>query len=442
MTPPLVHVLVINWNGLEHLEACYASLLEAPYENARFVLVDNASSDESIAYVRGTFGHDPRVEVLALDANRGWSGGNNAGITRALEAGADYVFLLNNDTATAPHSLGALTAYMEAEPGIGACAPKMLLYDNPGILNSTGLECSVIGATWDRGLGRVDSPRWNRIEPVIGVCGGAAFFRAEAIRKAGLLPEDFEIYLDDLDLCLRVWMAGYRITSFTEASVRHKFSATMGAGARMRRKYFLNTRNRMRLMRRNFPRDARREALAAMLRGECRAVGRALLDGEPWRARAHLRAWGDAITYTPSANGHPPKLKADTPFWKLIKHEPLFFPGVPLPDPSGWYAIESIGGRDAKPFARRATLTLERPMRMRSCVPAGVDFVPEISLYKGGEEQARLGPSQGADSIYAPAGEWECCAHTIWEAETSRRTHDIGGWIALEPAEAERAVLP
>ena len=97
---PLVYVLVINWNGIEHLAECFDTLLAGTYPNTRFLLIDNASTDTSVAFVRERYGNDPRVEILELPENLGWSRGNNAGIAHAMAASADYIFLLNNDTAT------------------------------------------------------------------------------------------------------------------------------------------------------------------------------------------------------------------------------------------------------------------------------------------------------------------------------------------------------
>src|SRR5690554_139516 len=99
MNKPLVYVVIINWNGREHLDVCFTTLLASDYPNVRFLLLDNASTDGSVAYVRERFGHDDRVCWLACKENYGWSGGNNLGIQAALEAGAAYVFLLNNDIA-------------------------------------------------------------------------------------------------------------------------------------------------------------------------------------------------------------------------------------------------------------------------------------------------------------------------------------------------------
>lgn len=437
MTDPLVHVLVINWNGLEHLRECFESLLAGDYPHCRFVLLDNASTDGSVAYVHDAFGADPRVETVALEDNLGWSGGNNIGIRRALEAGADFVFLLNNDTVTAPDAVSRLVDCALENPGTGALAPKMLLYDYPDLLNSVGIDCSVIGSSWDIGLGRLDGPKWDRPRPVLGVCGGAMFLRSDALRKAGLLP-DFGIYLDDLDLCLRIWDAGYRVESCPEARIRHKFSATMGQGRRARWKYYLNTRNRFRLVLRNWPRAKLARHLPDLLLGEARAVGRGLLDGDPWRASAHARAWAATAAYGPVAwsarrenarNG----LECGR-FWPLIRHDRLFFRGFALPE-RGWYPPERRGGLETRPMSARAWLD----------VPGGdlrlthANWYPrlgetDIEVLAEGKVIAELRTMGTAETVArVPGGAIEFRARRIFDADDTGALCDYGGWMSVTP---------
>jgi GT2 family glycosyltransferase len=333
MNQPLVHVLVINWNGREHLAECFESLLASSCNNVEFVLVDNGSEDDSTSFVRSRFGHDSRVAILPCGNNLGWSGGNNAGIRRAQECGAKYVFLLNNDTAIAPDCVEQLITSMEAQPSCGALAPKMLFFDYPNVLNSMGLEMSIIGAAWDRGIGETDTPAWNDPTPAIGVSGGACFLRTSVLEETGLLPEEFEIYLDDLDLCLRIWRAGYNISTCPAAAVRHKFSATMGEGFRARRKYYLNTRNRFWLLARHYPVSRLVAVFPAVIGGEMRALGRATIDRSFWRIWAHLRAWAAFFSYLPRArrfyNQHG---STNSFFWHMLKRTPLFCPPVRWPE--------------------------------------------------------------------------------------------------------------
>lgn len=333
MSNPTVHVLVINWNGLQHLDECFRSLVSSPYAEAQFVLVDNASTDGSINFVQERFGNDPRVKILPLETNRGWSGGNNAAIQRALDVNADYILLLNNDTRIAPDAIRRMVALAESEPEAGALAPKLLMFDDPRFINSIGLIASTIGAAWDRGIGEINgNPKWDEHMQVIGVCGAGFFIRSAALRKAGLLPEDFGIYLDDLDLSMRIWNAGYTVVTCPEAVIYHKFSATMGEGAQARRKYHLNTRNRARIVLRNFPANRLLAALIDFKIGEIRAVGRAVLNGEWWKVWAHLRAWFEAIAYIPAAMRDRAARKRGgidaCKFWDLLVRRPQFFPGA------------------------------------------------------------------------------------------------------------------
>jgi len=441
MPQPLVYVLVINWNGLEHLEDCFRSLIETTYPDARFLLIDNASSDGSVTFVREHFGSDARVEVIECARNLGWSGGNNVGLQRAIDDGADYVFLLNNDTATARDAIAELVAMAEARPETGALAPKMLLFDQPFLLNSLGLECSIIASSWDRGLGRTDGPQWDTPRQVIGVCGGAWFVRVAALRKTGLLPEDFEIYLDDLDLCLRLWDAGYEAWTCPTARVRHKFSATYGHGERARRKYYLSTRNRFRIMLRNFPWPRLIAHAPAVLVGEGRAVGRALLDDEPWRAGMHVRAWLDALAYLPHAlvaRARRRKAGLDSGrFWPLVRRRPLFCPRVCLPE-RGWYEEVAIQGRRVRPMSARAWANTPGG-RLRvfhvNCYPA---LGPtEVVLHADGVELACLS-TMNADAavVEAPPGTIEFEARRLFPAEETGEAVDVGGWIGMEGLEA------
>lgn len=438
MSRPLVHVLVINWNGKEHLRACYDSLLEGGYENVRYILIDNGSEDGSADFVRERYGGDDRVDIIECPVNIGWSGANNVGMERALEAGADYVFLLNNDTATAPDAVEHLVEAAEAHRNTGALAPKMVLFDFPEVLNSVGMECSIIGCTWDRGVGRLDAPRWDDPVPVVGACGGACFLRAAALRKTGLLPADFGIYLDDLDLCLRIWNAGYTVETCPAAVVRHKFSATMGQGKRLREKYYLNTRNRMRLVARNFPFAKAPAVAAALFLGECKALGRGAINAELWKIAAHVRAWAGTAVNLPKAFAERRRRRGqgldECRFWDLVRTDRLFFPGVELPD-AGWYAPRIIGAHAYRPMSIRAWQTVDAGrlrIRHANCYPP---LGPtDIQVRVGDDVIVSLSTDDTAEVVIeTPAATLEFVAQRFFEAERTGEAMDIGGWIDLEP---------
>lgn len=435
MNSPLVYVIIINWNGRDHLDACFASLIASSYEHAVFLLVDNASNDDSVAHVQELFGADPRVRVLALSENRGWSGGNNAGIERARKAGAEYILLLNNDTSTDADAIRRLVARMEADGVIGALAPRMVLFDQPDLLNSTGLRMSIIGAAWDIGIGRLDEEAWHAPEPIVGVCGGAMFLRAAALDRAGLFPEEFEIYLDDLDLCLRLWNAGFRIERCAEAVVRHKFSATMGTGARARRKYYLNTRNRFRIVLRHFPMGSALSIAAGLGVGEARALGRAALSGAFWRIPAHLRAWCAALAYLPAARRfrRTQNRHGNPPFWPWVLRSPLFCPALVLPE-SGWYPPIVHEGASWRPMARRAWLNTAGgalQVSLVNCYPALGDVC--ISIHHDGMLLGVLSsPGRSTERFDVPAGRIEIVAESTFVMEDTGGPADVGAWIQIQ----------
>lgn len=437
---PLVHVLIINWNGMEHLDECFRSLLSSPYGNVRFVLIDNGSDDGSVEFVRDTFGKDSRVETVVSEENLGWSRGNNLGLERAIEAGAEYALLLNNDTWTDAQAIGALVERCESRPEIGALAPKMVLFDTPCVLNSVGLEMSIVGACWDRGLGRLDGPEWRGDDAVVGACGGACFLRVAALEKTGLLPTDFDIYLDDLDLCLRIWNAGYEIRSCPEAVVGHKFSATMGEGEQVRRKYYLNTRNRLQVLMRNVPVSRCLPVAMAYVVGEGRAVGRALLDGAYWKAGIHLRTWVDGLSYVGSAAQERRRRRRNglgrCMFWHLVRKSPQFFPGIELPV-KGWYGEVVENGSTVRPISGEAYFDCDGGrfrIRQRNLFPeigpSRIEITQEKRILATLET---LGSSETI--IEAKAGRLVLSSKTIFRAEQTGAQVDLGGWIGIERVE-------
>ncbi|HOJ34497.1 MAG TPA: glycosyltransferase family 2 protein [Candidatus Hydrogenedentes bacterium] len=440
MAKPLVYCLIINWNGIEHLPDCFESLIRSTYQNVKFLLLDNGSSDSSIEFIKKEYGNYPQVEILAFGKNLGWSGANNAGINYAVLRNADYVFLLNNDTKTHPDAISCLVDVAETNPKMGALAPKLLFYSHPELINSIGLECSVIGAAWDRGIGRLNDTRWNESCPVIGVCGAGWFLRSQVLKHVGLLAEDFGIYFDDLDLCWRIWNAGYEIWTCPEAVVYHKFSATMGSPEQEKRKYYLNTRNRFRFMLRNFPAEKLGCIVTKSIYGEVKAVGRAAWDREFWKIMAHIRSWLEIPMYLRKALKHRRSAvttgnKTGAP-WDLVRDEPLFFQGFELPE-DGWYRARQMSQDLVRPISRNATMKVGHG-RLRvislNCYPhlGAVD----IEILLNSVPKARL-RTQGRDEIVLETipGVLTFSAQRIFFAEETGEKSDFGGWLAIQSIE-------
>jgi len=331
MNDPNVWVIVVNWNGREHLETCFGSLERQTYAARHVLLVDNGSSDGSVEFVRERF---PHVEIIENTRNLGFCDANNQGLRRAIEAGAQYAVLLNNDTEADPRWLEELVRAAEQSPQTGALASKMLFFDRRDTINSTGLCCSVIACAWDRGFGEPDGPQWAEPAEVIGASGGAFFVRTAALERTGLLPR-FGIYLEDLDLSLRLWNAGYTVEYVPAAVVYHKFSATMASPRNRYRRAYLNARNRFRVLIRQFPARYWPRIWVRVVRAEAKAIGRAIKDGEWWKVRAEVCALLVAGLYKPMALVERVRAALDgrgrCRFWHFIDQTVDFFPGARLP---------------------------------------------------------------------------------------------------------------
>lgn len=240
----MISVIIINWNGKEHLEGCLASLRKQTLTDFEIILVDNGSTDGSVEYVRQVF---PEVGIVALPENLGFCGGNNAGLRHAR---GELVALLNNDTEVSPHWLQALNGAAVKWPKAGLFASKMLFFDQRERLDTAGDEFHIAGFPIKRGWRQLDGPEFNQPREIFGACAGAALYRKEMLDRIGGLDEDFFVYAEDIDLSFRAQIYGYRCRYVPEAIVYHKGSATMGKTWRW---FYLSRRNQLWVMVKNMP---------------------------------------------------------------------------------------------------------------------------------------------------------------------------------------------
>lgn len=207
--PPLVHVIVITWNGLRHLEGCFRSLRQTDYPNYRVVLVDNASTDGSADYART---HFPEVHILRQDTNLGFAGGNNRAMEAALAAGADHVVLLNDDTVILDRDwLAEAVALAARDPGVGMIGFQLL---------------AALPSEEERGrLLKLPVPADSR--PAGRIDGCALFIRAAVLRRIGLFDEAYFAYAEEDDLEARAKRAGARLMEI-DRRIYHYGGGTSG----------------------------------------------------------------------------------------------------------------------------------------------------------------------------------------------------------------------
>lgn len=221
MAAPLVSVVIVNYNGAAVLKECLKSLALCQYESFHILVVDNASTDNSVQMLRAEF---PQVTVIQSKENLGFAGGNNIGIAEALRARAEFVFVLNNDTLVDPNCLTALVTRALSDESIGAVSPRILFAEPRDRIWAAGGSYSLwLGTARHAGLrANADTPRWNQPRPVSFATGCAVLFRAKALREVGTFDESLFMYNEDADLSYRLRRAGWKIYYEPKAVVWHR----------------------------------------------------------------------------------------------------------------------------------------------------------------------------------------------------------------------------
>jgi GT2 family glycosyltransferase len=223
-------VVVIPTHNARDLLADALASLAAQTAPCTVVVVDNASSDGTPALVADRF---PDVRLVAAEANLGFGRAVNLGVEQAA-ADADAIVLVNNDTVCEPDFVERLTAPL-ADPGVGMVAGVLLQASRPDLVDSAGIELDATLGSWDL--------MWNRplleldaAPRPIGPCGGAAAYRAVAFREAGGFDETFFAYWEDVELALRLRLAGWSCAFAREARALHRHGATLGAASPAQRR--------------------------------------------------------------------------------------------------------------------------------------------------------------------------------------------------------------
>jgi GT2 family glycosyltransferase len=217
---PKVSIIVVNWNGERFLKDCLGALCAQSYSNREIVLVDNASTDNSLRFVRESF---PEVKIIALRENKGFTGGNAAGLEIAQGA---YIALVNNDARVDQGWLESLLGTMLQDRTIGICAPKVI-FENTQTVNSAGHGITTAAVGFNRGLGG-NPLDVNAPELVFGACGAAVLYRRRMLEEIGFLDEDFFLYDEDADLNFRAQLAGWKCAYIPTAVAYHVANATTG----------------------------------------------------------------------------------------------------------------------------------------------------------------------------------------------------------------------
>lgn len=216
---PSVVSVILNTNRCDDTLACLASLRASSWPHHRPLVLDNASTDGSVEAIRRSF---PEAEVLGLTANLGYAGNNNVGIEAALLSGADWVFVLNEDTVLAPDCLSRLIAAGERDPRIGIVGPMVYHHDEPTVIQSAGGQMSRWWDSFHAGQNVPDAGQYTVAREVDWVSGCAILVRRAVIEQIGAIDARYFYFWEETEWCLRARGAGWKVVHVPDARLWHK----------------------------------------------------------------------------------------------------------------------------------------------------------------------------------------------------------------------------
>lgn len=252
-----ISIVIVNWNGWKDTLVCLASLQKMKTKGflMETVIVDNGSSDESVVKISHAF---PKATMLILPKNMGFTGGNNKGIEYAYKKGADYVWLLNNDTIVDERALSLVDAFTGSDVGIAGSkiyfAAGHEYHKDRYKKTDLGRVFWYAGGLVDwanmyashRGVDEVDVGQFDKIEETPFVTGCSMMVARDVISKIGFLDNAYYLYLEDLDYCLRAKLAGFSLIYNPTSVVWHVNAGSSGGAGNPLHDYYI-TRNRLRI---------------------------------------------------------------------------------------------------------------------------------------------------------------------------------------------------
>ncbi|MGM0528873.1 MAG: glycosyltransferase family 2 protein [Bacteroidota bacterium] len=246
-------VVILNWNGRKFLEQFLGDVIKhSSAENSKVYVADNGSTDDSCEYIRGSH---PEAGILELGQNYGFAGGYNEAL-KTLES--EYFVLLNSDIEVTPGWLNPLTDFMDKNPGVAACQPKILSYDDRTRFEYAGAAGGFIdkyGYPFCRGrimnVTEEDKGQYDDIKQIFWASGACMFIRSSAWKECGGFDPDFFAHMEEIDLCWRINNRGMKIMFIPYSVVYHIGGGTLSYKSPL--KIFYNFRNNLFLLYKNLP---------------------------------------------------------------------------------------------------------------------------------------------------------------------------------------------
>lgn len=230
-----VGIVIVNYNGAKFQNECIASILESDYDNYSIIVVDNASTDNSVELLSEF--KDDRLIVIRLEENCGVAKGNNVGIQKSLELGCTHSLLLNNDTVVEKSFLSSMLAC-----GEDIVSPKIYYYGTNKIWYCGGKFQRIKGTAKHLNYRIEDNGQLkSRYYEYAPTC--CLLIKNEVFRNIGMIDENYFLYFDDTDFCYRAKLNGYKIWVDVNSVIYHKVGFSTGGDTSPVMVYYLN-RNR------------------------------------------------------------------------------------------------------------------------------------------------------------------------------------------------------
>ena len=295
-TLPSVAIVILNWNGSAFLEKFLPSVVATSYANKRIIVADNGSTYNSISFLQQ---HFPAVEIINNKKNYGFAQGYNEALKKV---NADYYVLLNSDVEVTPGWIDPIISLMESDTKIAACQPKILSFEN-----KTQFEYAGASGGWIDNFGypfmrgrvfddcETDKGQYDSAVPCFWASGAALFVKSGVFNSIGGMDEYFFAHQEEIDLCWRMQLAGFRVYVQPASVVYHVGGGTLPKGNN--RKTYLNFRNNLIMLFKNLPFSQAIWKIPIRMLLDAIAAWRALLGGDSGffiavvKAHFHFMKW-------------------------------------------------------------------------------------------------------------------------------------------------------
>ncbi|WP_291322890.1 glycosyltransferase [Desulfonatronospira sp.] len=420
----LVSIIIVNYNGIEHLKTCLPALMRTQKVPFEVLVVDNASSDGSVQWLQETY---PEVKTISMETNLGFGRGNHLGVENAR---GQLVVFLNSDTMVEPDWLWTLIQPLYAEPDIGAVCSTLRLLEHPQVVNARGGGMTRLGFGFDHDFGFVfeqsAAPDKKSYREVLFPSGAAMAMRKDDFEAFGFDPAFF-MYHEDVDLGWRIWLAGKRVVACDNSLVYHKFGGTSGITQNSRWREIMGSRHNLRSLWKNYQwQNAAKVTFRLLQLWHQERAYRTMAGALFWNARHVWGTWKERrkvqqvrkiqdmelvqkglITQT----RRPPVYPDTSHCSSRIKPLDLIPNCSLLPGQysalgrlgPGWYEREFVGNAMARMTSGRASCTL----RVEPCAAGTVQIWLHVPKQISAKE-VRIACNDSQEVFYPTGALWDC----------------------------------